>query len=236
MIFAVSWFASILVSIFLKKYNNILLLKDLADLNLKLDLEKYSDYVDKTSSVSNIIIAIPFLNLVDQFYNIRQYRMAFNEIVENLSLLGVLEEMTDYEIEYYSKFPSVGRAFKLYSVPSIALIKKEKKELKNKEFVVTYSFFDNDYNSISFITKHSKFKIVKSSGPISNKNTKEQKEILFDLQDYICEYFMKKYGNDKAALEKLKEITYDDINEALGGSEFKIERELVLKKDLRKKK
>ena len=247
MMFYVGWLVSILLSKIFLRYNRQVIFKDLANLNLKINMKKYESLIvediNNSLEIENLISLIPLFNVIYQLYKRVDYVLEFNNTVKELDTLGILEKMTTYEIEYYDKFHSIKRALDLYIDPTAALVEKEEKEFKQqikeqnkKEFVITYSFFDKDYNSISFITKNSRFKIVKSSGPISNMKIKEQKEVLEDLQDYVCRYFLKKYGNDEDALKKLKEITYDDIVEALDDSQFKIEHELVLKKDLRKRK
>lgn len=234
---------TIVLSEILKYYNSNILYKNLADLGLKINMNRFNeDFSDYDESNYDFTSLVPFANVFKQFLDRYNYIQDFDFILTELNKKGYLEKMTESELEYYNKNRSLKRAININENPELVdfvckndIERKEiKKELKY-EYVITYSYFEDGENSISFITKRNKngYKIVNSSGPVALKSKIEQKEKISELQYKIVEYiFNKNYGKDISDI--IENISMDDINEAVNHDEEKIEMTHVLKKDLRK--
>lgn len=152
--------------------------------------------------------------------------------------MGILEEMNDVDKKYYNKRKSLKRALDINLDPNLVNLVVMSYTLKDEleyDYVITYSYFDNGKNTISFINDEKSYKIVNSSGPISIKKKKEQKMKIDEMCDKVYTYSIEK-NKDKDELEVVENITYDDFNEALEQYDESIDVARVLKKDLRKRR
>lgn len=238
-VFAVIWLVTIFISIGLEKYRKSLLIKDLADLKLKFNENKSQEYTN-----NNLMLCVLGFNIIDQLFDINKYIHNKDSVISNLTSLNLLNNMSEEEILYYEKKPSILRAHKMYNKYIIEeyLLKKKQDTLreeikldKKSEFIITYNFFEEGENQISFYSKKP-YKIVKVSGPIKDKSKHIQRLKIYSLIDNISNYYMDNYKNEED-LEKLSEnLSISDINSILCESSESIEGKWVLRKDLRKRK
>lgn len=241
-----TWLFSIATSLVLKKYNDSLIYKDLADRNYKININKYAE-LNKDNSEDNkpnntMTLFVPIVNVFSQILSRKEMIDNIDDCILNFSLMGVLEEMNDIDKKYYNKRKSLKRALDInlnHDLVCNAFLngnsrEKLKEDLKY-EYVVTYSYFDNGKNTISFIKNDKNYKIVNSSVPISFKSKKEQKMKILEMCDIVYTYSIEK-NKDKDALDVVENIPYDDFNEALEQYDESIDVARVLKKDLRKRR
>ena len=237
-----TWLFSIITSLVLKKYNDSLIYKDLADRNYKINLSKYAEF-NKGSSEDNksnntMTLFVPIVNIFSQIFNRKKMIDSIDDYILNFSLMGILEEMNDVDKKYYNKRKSLKRALDINLNPNLVNLVVMSDTLKDEleyDYVITYSYFDNGKNTISFINDEKSYKIVNSSGPISIKKKKEQKMKIDEMCDKVYTYSIEK-NKDQDELEVVENITYDDFNEALEQYDESIDVARVLKKDLRKRR
>lgn len=225
---------TIILSEILKYYNSNILYKNLADLGLKINMDRFNkDFSDYDESNYDFTSLVPFANVFKQFLDRYNYIQDFNLILTELNKKGYLEKMTESELEYYNKFRNMLRAkiitFDSNYVDNINLIKENKKY----ETIIKYYYYDIDENVISIVIKGKKYKIIYSDGPIALKSKREQKEKINDLFYEVIVYLLK-MNNDKNLYEVLNNISFEDIEDAINSEDEKIRIVRVLKKDLRK--
>lgn len=225
---------TIILSEILKYYNSNILYKNLADLGLKINMDRFNkDFSDYDESNYDFTSLVPFANVFKQFLDRYNYIQDFNLILTELNKKGYLEKMTESELEYYNKFRNMLRAkiitFDSNYVDNINLIKENKKY----ETIIKYYYYDIDENVIGIVIKGKKYKIICSNGPIALKSKREQKEKINDLFYEVVVYLLK-MNNDKNLYEVLNNISFEDIEDAINSEDEKIRIVRVLKKDLRK--
>lgn len=225
---------TIILSEILKYYNSNILYKNLADLGLKINMDRFNkDFSDYDESNYDFTSLVPFANVFKQFLDRYNYIQDFNLILTELNKKGYLEKMTESELEYYNKFRNMLRAkiitFDSNYVDNINLIKENKKY----ETIIKYYYYDIDENVISMVIKGKKYKIIYSDGTIALKSKREQKEKINDLFYEVIVYLLK-MNNDKNLYEVLNNISFEDIEDAINSEDEKIRIVRVLKKDLRK--
>lgn len=225
---------TIILSEILKYYNSNILYKNLADLGLKINMDRFNkDFSDYDESNYDFTSLVPFANVFKQFLDRYNYIQDFNLILTELNKKGYLEKMTESELEYYNKFRNMLRAkiitFDSNYVDNINLIKENKKY----ETIIKYYYYDIDENVIGIVIKGKKYKIIYSDGLIALKSKREQKEKINDLFYEVVVYLLK-MNNDKNLYEVLNNISFEDIEDAINSEDEKIRIVRVLKKDLRK--
>lgn len=148
---------TIILSEILKYYNSNILYKNLADLGLKINMDRFNkDFSDYDESNYDFTSLVPFANVFKQFLDRYNYIQDFNLILTELNKKGYLEKMTESELEYYNKFRNMLRAkiitFDSNYVDNINLIKENKKY----ETIIKYYYYDIDENVISMVIKGKK--------------------------------------------------------------------------------
>lgn len=228
---------TIILSEILKYYNSNIAYKNLADLGLKVDIDKFiKNFSNDDEFDFDFTVLVPFANVFKQFLDRYNYVQNFDFILTELNESGCLDKMTKSELEYYNKFRNMLRAktitFDSNYVDNVNLM-KEIKESKKYKIVIKYSYYDIAENIINIVIRGKKYKIISSSGPISFKNKRNQKEKIDELFYEIVVRLLQ-MNIDKNVDNIFDNISFEDIKNVVNSNNEKVEVTRVLKKDLRK--
>ncbi len=160
---------TIIVSFIIEIINELILFKDVADSGYKLDIESMSNI--STSKNALLIFLIPIVNIMTVFQRIIQYNNNVRPfLLDQLNVLGCIEEMTLLEKEEYNKNPTGLNAI----IISLKL---------NKEVIPVHSltFKDNESSSeILFRLDESteEIKVIHANGFIEKLTIDEQEQLI----------------------------------------------------------
>lgn len=95
------WLGSIVFSFGMEISRELRMFKDVADAGYKLDVEKLSSFVKEINPDANKItilsILIPIYNVINAFQNDLNYNKVRHMLLDQLYLMDVLDEMSEYE-------------------------------------------------------------------------------------------------------------------------------------------
>ena len=100
---------SIPISYVLEIKNACRIVKDVANMGYKINMEKMKEMPNDKEQVKKLfgkILLIPFFNLLVVYKHIEEYNNQFNLILNQHDAFGVLEKMNSFEKEYYEKNPT----------------------------------------------------------------------------------------------------------------------------------
>ena len=200
--FYVWWIVSIAASFGMGIQSSLKLIKDVADEGYKFDIKELSKIQKQINpngkKISLIEHFIPGYNIFKQFQRAIQYNQNKPMLLNQLSVMGVLERMSEEEKKEYQKKPT---GFNAILVP-----------LKSNTNMNTITFSRKDANGqediIKFQIVNDKISIIEVSGPISALSKSEQEEILKKGLKDIGKEINDKYGDMNSFAE---ELTHDKI-------------------------
>ena len=101
------WLGTSVASFGLEIANELRVFKDAADAGYKIDINKLADLKNfKTSKIMFLSLLIPIVNIMQVVQNTIKYNAARETILDQLSLVDALEEMSDVEKQEYLKKPT----------------------------------------------------------------------------------------------------------------------------------
>lgn len=166
---------TVAITFTLEFYNELKMLKKLADEGYKINFDTVYDINDilipQTPKARIIYMLIPGLNL----YQVGERIKAFNN--KGLNELGdldkseYLEKMTDEEKEFYSERPSGIRAFKI--------LKKSEENINDSE---VHIYEKDDKSKLYYTIEDGEFKIVRRTGVYLKLTEEEIKKLIRDLE------------------------------------------------------
>lgn len=195
------WVLTIIMTYLMQTGIALSVLRDLANNGYKLDLEKGSNLMSEINpngkQISNIEKLIPLYNLAKSFKMINEYTQNREFIFDQVRIMDIIEEMSEYEKNEYSKNPTALNAIvvlaKYNNLLKEAII-VEKKEAGNK------IWFNLDENK--------KLQILKVEGPIANESIEAQKQLAIECMNK----FVEKYEEEKV-IQKTEKATSEKIQE-----------------------
>ena len=99
--FLVLWLGTTAASFAMELANEFKIFKDAADAGYKIDTKRLSEFQKQLSpdatKITFLSMLIPLYNVMSVFQRVIQYENARPMILDQLSVTGVLEEMSDYE-------------------------------------------------------------------------------------------------------------------------------------------
>jgi len=165
------WLSSVVASFIMEITNDLRLVKDVADNDCKIDINKLKKFSHeknfKYSKTVLLSLLIPFINLMGVLQRTVQYNNERTMIIDKLNVLDALIPMTKEEIEEYKQKPTSLKA----------LVMTAKSTIIAKEEIITVSFNKNDkYNLIRFRIDENNNKIITEvEGPIADLSIFEQR-------------------------------------------------------------
>ena len=175
MAFILFWLATIGVSYAMEYSLGMKIYKDYADrgyiFNPKKNTEVSNTIYGEEKKNNNLIILIPFFNILNQINRLSTYNRTLEDSMYELAALGCIKEMTKEEKEEYEKNPTSNNAIKISKKSEENRILRDRiNELvihhENEDSVLRYNFDDDKIN------------ITSATGPVSKLTFKEQKDAL----------------------------------------------------------
>lgn len=161
--------------------NSLRIFKTLADQGLKIDYDKFCEFYDNLNDDSKDCLYkmfIPFYNFYKTYTDIRDYNILYPYLIKEMYALGLLENMSDFELREYQKNPSIINAI---IVPPLCAKRLENAfvwELKDFEYPSTIWFELSNKKGLEAID------ILQVKGFLAKMKPEEIKEI---IETYIVE-------------------------------------------------
>ena len=192
------WIGTIIGSFGSELVNELRMFKDIADVGYKVDLQKMADFQKKlmpdANKVNLLSMLIPVYNIMKVCQNIINYNNVRLMLLDQLNAMGVLEEMSVYEKEVYSKKPTALNAL-------IIPLKTEIKLANALKLTTT----DDNGTSIYYIDYNKKkgFTLLKVDGPDSMLSLEEQEKRAKEKMYILGKYVSDNYGTAENYLKSL---------------------------------
>ena len=209
--YLVLWIGTIIGSFGAELVNELRMFKDIADAGYKVDLQKMADFQNKlmpdANKVNLLSMLIPVYNIMNICKNIINYNNVRPMLLDQLNVMGVLEEMSAYEKEEYLKKPTALNA----------LIIPLKTEIKLANALKLTTTDDNGTNKYYFdYNKKKGIVFLKVDGPDSmlpfEEQAKRAKEKMYNLGKYVsdnygtAENYVKSLNNNSKESQKGQKI------------------------------
>ena len=105
-----TWLGTIILSASISIANELRMYKDAADAGYKINGRNLNYYNReyKNGTIKNISIAllIPIYNIMITMINVMSYNINRGTMLDNLSMMDALEDMTEKEKQEYKRFPT----------------------------------------------------------------------------------------------------------------------------------
>lgn len=195
--------------------NSLRIFKTLADQGLKIDYNKFWEFYDNLNDDSKDYLYkmfIPFYNFYKTYTDIRDYNILYPYLIKEMYALGLLENMSDFELREYQKNPSIINALRVPIVCAKRLENAYVWELQNQEYSSTIWFELSNKKGLEAID------ILQVKGFLAKMKPEEIKEI---IETYIVEDAISKSIKSLIDSEELPEeekkiiasIYYDVLKE-----------------------
>ena len=173
----VLWISTVAASFCIELTNELRMFKDVADAGYKINIDRLSDLSKKlnpdASKITLLSMLIPIFNIIQVFERITKYNNIRPMLLDQLSIIDALEEMSEIEKQEYQKRPTGLNAilvpFKLEA--RIAKSDSVKIENDNEKSEIFYEIGD----SLDDIT------ILKVAGDASRLTEDEQKKKVIEV-------------------------------------------------------
>lgn len=162
------YLGSVIECILANSHNQDRLFKDLADYGYKMNLQNSNlTYVEETS---NLVLFVPFLNLVDTCLQIQKYNRNIDAILEHLQAEELLTPLTTAELIFYNQ----SRSAKVAKDISI----RSYNQRINASLLIVKEPFGISKFSYSYDYYNTKIVIYASQGKLSTLPIKTQEELI----------------------------------------------------------
>lgn len=207
--FLVLWLGTTAASFAMELANEFKIFKDAADAGYKIDTKRLSEFQKQLSpdatKITFLSMLIPLYNVMSVFQRVIQYENARPMILDQLSVTGVLEEMSDYEKKEYSKRPTGLNAL-------IVPLKAESKLSKATKVTINGVFGESVVYCEIDKTSHD-INILSVSGPVSRLTVEEQKEKVIETMIKILRPEVGELNNKEISSENIKESEKLDLSD-----------------------
>lgn len=197
--FLVLWLVTSIASFGMEIANELRMYKDAADAGYKVDAERLSElgkqFDSNASNVTLLSMLIPIFNVMQVFQRTIQYNNARPMILDQLRLIGALEEMSEIEKTEYLKNPTALNAL-------IAPFKAERRLSKATLLELNDG---NEHSEIYYEMGESldDITILKVSGSASRLTVEEQKKKVVEVWETVVQAAMEKYGDAETVIDTL---------------------------------
>lgn len=177
--FLILWLGSIISSFCMEIANELRMFEDVADAGYKIDIKRLSELGKQlnpnASKATFLSMLVPMVNIMLVFQRTIQYSNSRSMILTQLSMMDVLEEMTEIEKEEYLRKPT--------GLNALLIVLKTEIRLAN---AVVARFKDGNEISEIFYEPGKlldDITILKVNGPASRLTVEEQKEKVIKIQE-----------------------------------------------------
>lgn len=206
--FLVFWLASIGASFIMELASEFRLYKDVADAGYKVNIKRFNElgkqfnpYATKQALLS---LLLPFgINIIMVFYRAMQYNNLRPFLIDQLSVIDALEEMTEEEKKEYSEKPTALNAILITLKPKLIVSSTQSIKIndKNGTSEIVYKMGE----SLENIT------IVEVTGPLSQLTVEEQKKEVIEAWKTLLQKGLEKYGNKEALFDAINNNKHIDL-------------------------
>lgn len=207
--FLVFWVMTTAASFVMEIMNELRMFKDVADNQYKVDIKKFSELGNQlnpnATKVTLLSMFIPLVNLLQVLKRTKEYNDARPMILDQLNVMGVLDEMSEIEKMEYLKNPTGLNA----------LIVPLKSEIRLSK-AITIKFRDYDEESEIYYEMGESLDditILKVSGPVSKLSLTEQKKKVLDSWNTVLQSGIQKYGEAERFFDALRNDRNMDLND-----------------------
>lgn len=208
--FLVLWLGTSVASFGMEIANELRMFKDAADAGYKVDVKRLSELGKQlnpnASKAILLSMLIPIFNVMQVFQRTIQYNNVRPMILDQLSVIDVLEEMSEIEKTEYLKNPTGLNALIVPLKTEIRLSKATSIKIDdgNELSEIYYEMGE----SLGDIT------ILKVSGSASRLTVEEQKKKVVEAWEIVIQAGMGKYGDIKTFIDTLKSSTSIDLSDS----------------------
>ena len=222
----VLWISTVAASFCIELTNELRMFKDVADAGYKINIDRLSDLSKKlnpdASKITLLSMLIPIFNIIQVFERITKYNNIRPMLLDQLSIIDALEEMSEIEKQEYQKRPTGLNAilvpFKLEA--RIAKSDSVKIENDNEKSEIFYEIGD----SLDDIT------ILKVAGDASRLTEDEQKKKVIEVIKSSLSEEMEEYDDVENSTNTIK---YSDDLDLKDNSDNKEEKNVTSKQESR---
>lgn len=214
----VLWISTVAASFCIELTNELRMFKDVADAGYKINIDRLSDLSKKlnpdASKITLLSMLIPIFNIIQVFERITKYNNIRPMLLDQLSIIDALEEMSEIEKQEYQKRPTGLNAilvpFKLEA--RIAKSDSVKIENDNEKSEIFYEIGD----SLDDIT------ILKVAGDASRLTEDEQKKKVIEVIKNSLLAETEEYDDVENATNTIKDNDDLELNDTDNKEEQKV--------------
>lgn len=208
--FLVLWLGTSVASFGMEIANELRMFKDVADAGYKVDVKRLSELGKQlnpnATKATLLSMLIPIFNVMQVFQRTIQYNNVRPMILDQLSVIDALEEMSEIEKTEYLKNPTGLNA----------LIVPLKTEIRLSKATSIKIDDGNDHSEIYYEMGESldDITILKVSGSASRLTVEEQKKKVVEAWNTVVQAGMEKYGDAETFIDTLKSSTNIDLSDS----------------------
>lgn len=214
----VLWISTVAASFCIELTNELRMFKDVADAGYKINIDRLSDLSKKlnpdASKITLLSMLIPIFNIIQVFERITKYNNIRPMLLDQLSIIDALEEMSEIEKQEYLKKPTGLNAilvpFKLEA--RIAKSDSVKIENDNEKSEIFYEIGD----SLDDIT------ILKVAGDAYRLTEAEQKKKVIEAIKSSLSEETEEYDDVENATNTIKDNDYLELKDIDNKEEQKV--------------
>lgn len=189
------WGCTIILSMYMEAVTAFKILKDIADVGYKVNIDNMSDFSNQFNSnnqnLGSIKYLIPIYNVIKAMELATAYNNNNDLIIEQMANLDLIEEMSDLEKEEYAKKPT--------GLNAILVSAKAKARLENAIILNIDSEEDGKGKIYFDFDKENNITILKVEGTLTSLPLEKQKAL-------VDKYF---FDNISDAMEKIAKLLED---------------------------
>ena len=214
----VLWISTVAASFCIELTNELRMFKDVADAGYKINIDRLSDLSKKlnpdASKITLLSMLIPIFNIIQVFERITKYNNIRPMLLDQLSIIDALEEMSEIEKQEYQKRPTGLNAILVPFKLEVRIAKSDsvKIENDNEKSEIFYEIGD----SLDDIT------ILKVAGDAYRLTEAEQKKKVIEAIKSSLLAETEEYDDVENATNTIKDNDYLELKDIDNKEEQKV--------------
>lgn len=214
----VLWISTVAASFCIELTNELRMFKDVADAGYKINIDRLSDLSKKlnpdASKITLLSMLIPIFNIIQVFERITKYNNIRPMLLDQLSIIDALEEMSEIEKQEYLKKPTGLNAILVPFKLEVRIAKADsvKIENDNEKSEIFYEIGD----SLDDIT------ILKVAGDAYRLTEAEQKKKVIEAIKSSLSEETEEYDDVENATNTIKDNDYLELKDIDNKEEQKV--------------
>lgn len=214
----VLWISTVAASFCIELTNELRMFKDVADAGYKINIDRLSDLSKKlnpdASKITLLSMLIPIFNIIQVFERITKYNNIRPMLLDQLSVIDALEEMSEIEKQEYQKRPTGLNAILVPFKLEVRIAKADsvKIENDNEKSEIFYEIGD----SLDDIT------ILKVAGDAYRLTEAEQKKKVIEAIKSSLLAETEEYDDVENATNTIKDNDYLELKDIDNKEEQKV--------------